>query len=182
MSRASILTFALLTACSTEDPDAEIPAEIDRDALLACESDAFTVGRPLSGPGLDDSGFIGEPLESYVVHTTQIVPRPEMREAFFHQSVAVFGQVATSEGMVAYGFALDDQCGDARTVGVWKSEDHMYAFAVTGEHLKAMARTHELSLAARVTHWTATPEEILALDWTALKARMAETDNSPLYP
>jgi hypothetical protein len=182
MNRASILAFTLLAACSSEDPDPEAPAEVDRDALLACESDAFTIGRPLSGPGLDENGFVGEPLASYIVHTTQIIPKPEMEEAFFEQSVAVFGQLATSGGMVAYGFALDDECGDARTVGVWESEETMYAFAGTGEHVKAMARTHELSLAGRVAHWTATPEEILALDWAEVKARIAGAEISPLYP
>lgn len=174
----AVLPFAI--ACSSEDP--EPVAEIDRAALLACESDDFVVGRPLTGPGLDENGFVGEPLASYVVHTTQIVYHPEKEADFLQQSGAVMAQLASTEGIVAYGVALDPTCGDARTLGVWESEEAMYAFAGSGEHVRAMARTHELSAAGRVLHWTASPDEVRALDWDAVKARLRAEPISPLYP
>lgn len=178
----AILPFAI--ACSSDDtaPEPEAPAEVDRAALLACESEDFQVGRPLTGPGLDDSGFLGEPLASYVVHTTQIVYHPDKETDFFQQSGAVMAELASAPGLVAYGVALDPTCGDARTLGVWESEEAMYVFAGSGEHVRAMARTHELSAAGRVLNWTATAEEVLALDWDDVKARLRAAPISSLYP
>lgn len=176
------IVVVALTACSSEDPSPEQPEAIDRAALLACESESFEVARALVGPGLDEQGFVGEPLDSYVIHTTQIVPRPEKQQEFFDQTGAVVTELVEMDGLVAFSLALDNECGDARTLGVWASEEAMYAFVGTKAHVEAMSRTPELSLAGRVAHWSATPEEVLTLDWDAVKARLAEKPISPIYP
>lgn len=154
------------------------------EALYACEELGFAEFRPLTGREFDlaQGGFLVDPAQtSYVVHTTQIYVSAEQQGDF----LAVFGdvavQLADTEGLVAWAVSGDEACGVNRTLGVWESEQAMYAFVGSGAHATAMGLTTELSLTGKVTHWEATADEVEALDWDVARAKLAEVEPSPIY-
>jgi len=145
--------------------------------LYACEETSFQA-QPLSGPGYDAAtGFVGTPKSSYVVHTTQIYIRPEKQGEFFQTAGKVAAQLGTTAGLVAFTVGTDSDCGVARTLGVWESEEAMYAFVGSGAHAEAMAKTASLSFSGRTTHWDATPEEVQALTWDDARGKLAEAES-----
>ncbi len=150
--------------------------------LYDCEEVAFSEGRPLSGPGYDpETGLTGAPQASYVLHATQIYVKPEQQDAFFAAVGKVLVQLGQSEGLVAYGLATDDGCGVARTMGVWTSEEAMYAFVASGAHLEAMQRTAELSYTGKTTQWTGSADDVVALTWDVARAKLDAVDSFGAY-
>ena len=146
-------------------------------ALYACEETEFVAFKTLSGPGYDEeTGFVGQPRESYVLHATQIYVRPEQEQTFLQVSGAVIGQLGTTPGLVAFSVGSDDGCGVARTIGVWESEEALYAFVGSGAHAEAMAQTAALSFTGRTTHWDATAEEVLSYDGDVARAKLADVE------
>ncbi len=127
----------------------------DVDMLYACEEPQFMPLSPLVGPGLDPKAGWLEPLQdSYIAHSTQILVRPEQLDAFFEASAAVQTQLEATPGLVAVAFGMDPTCGYIRTLGIWRSEQDMYAFLGSGAHAQAMARTLELSVTGKTVSWS----------------------------
>lgn len=154
------------------------PGEDPYAPLYACEEVGFAEQAPLSGPGYDaETGFVGTPQSSYVVHTTQIYIRPDKQGEFFLAAGKVANQLATTEGLVAFAVGTDDGCGVARTMGVWTSEEALYAFVGSGAHADAMAKTADLSFTGRTTHWDATPEDVQSLTWDVARAKLDAVDH-----
>jgi quinol monooxygenase YgiN len=182
---STILMAILLLGCSSEDPDAATtsgaaPTKEDFTHMLECKADDLQ-GGTIHGPGYDaeQGGLIGETQESYVVHTTQIFVRPEGEEEFFDLVSKIITQLAETPGLVGYAFGNDETCGDNRTLGVWESEEAIYAFVGSGAHAEAMPRASDLSYTGRTTHWTATADEVNALDWQVADVKVREA--TPLY-
>lgn len=155
---------------------------IDVDALYDCEDLDFQVIQPLTGPGIDPmTGTLRGPMQAtYVLHTTQILAKPEQLDAFFQLSGAVIEQLLQSEGLVGFALAQEPNCGFSRTMGVWESEQAMLAFVGSEAHAQAMAHTTELSITGRTTAWTATADE-MPLTWEMALAAIADVEPSPIY-
>lgn len=199
------LVGSLTAGCSGEDPDGPMgggdgstgePPEgessgggdestgggIDVDALYDCEEPSFQVIQPLSGPGIDPmTGSLVPPMqESYVLHTTQILVRPEKLEDFLALNMPIFEQLGQTEGLVGFALGMEPNCGFSRTMGIWESEQAMLAFVTSGAHLQAMARTTEVSVTGRTTSWTATADE-MPLTWEMALAALDGVEPSAVY-
>jgi heme-degrading monooxygenase HmoA len=145
--------------------------------MYECEEVMFGEAKPLSGPGYDpETGFVGTPQATYVIHTTQIYTRPEQESEFMSTAGKVIAQLGSTEGLVAFTLGGDDGCGVSRTMGVWTSEEALYAFVQSGAHLEAMSKTGQLSYTGKTTHWDATPEEVEALTWDVARAKLEDID------
>lgn len=155
---------------------------IDVDALYDCVDPDLQVIQPLTGPGIDPmTGELLEPLQAtYVLHTTQILVKPERLDEFLQLSGGVVEQLLQTEGLVGFSLAQDPNCGFARTMGVWESEQAMFAFVGSGAHAQAMTQTTEVSITGRTTAWTATAAE-LPLTWEMALAAIADVEPSPIY-
>jgi len=155
---------------------------IDVDALYDCEDLDFQVIQPLTGPGIDPmTGTLLEPMQdTYVLHTTQILVEPEELDAFFQLSGAVIEQLLQAEGLVGFALAQEPNCGFSRTMGIWESEQAMFAFVGSGAHAQAMAQTTEVSITGRTTAWTATASE-MPLTWEMALAAIADVEPSAVY-
>lgn len=181
-----LVVFTLLCACTSDETESQPqpqPQKQDYSHLFDCQSEGFDVGRPLSGPGFDpdQGGLTGTLRESYVVHTTQIFVKPEQEQRFFEIMGPVILQLADTPGLIGYSLATDPKCGDGRTMGVWESEEAIYAFVGSGAHAEAMPHAVDLSFTGRTTHWTATAAEVNALDWQKVDAKLREIDPDPIY-
>ena len=183
---SSLVVFTMLFACTSDETESQPqpqPQQEDFTHLFDCQSEGFDVARPLSGSGFDPAqgGLTGTPRASYIVHTTQIFVRPEQQERFFELIGPVVLQLAETPGLIGYSLASDPKCGDSRTMGVWESEDAIYAFVGSGAHAEAMPHAVDISFTGRTTHWSATAEEVNALDWPAVDAKLRELDPDPIY-
>jgi quinol monooxygenase YgiN len=136
-------------------------------ALYACEERALVDDRPLVGPGFDRSrgGLLGERQSSYVVFTSQAYPKPAQRQVFRGFVQAISAQLDASPGALAYALATDAGCGVGRSLSVWASEAALFEFASTGAHAEAMSRGHEYFDSFKTTYWSASADEVLAIDW-----------------
>ncbi len=180
-----LIVACALPACSDDDPanagaggqgGSETP---DLDALYACRDVSFQVFRPLASEHFDPAqgGLLSAaPQASYIVHSTQIFVKEDKMPDFLQTNATVTAQLDQTEGMIAYSLAGDAGCGDLRTLGIWASEQAMYAFVGSGAHAQAMTQVNELALTGRVTHWTATAEEVNALDWPTAMDKIADVD------
>lgn len=155
---------------------------IDVDALYDCVDPDFTVIQPLSGPGIDPAtGELLAPLQDgYVLHTTQILVKPEKLEEFLALNVPIFEQLMQTEGLLGFALAQEPNCGFSRTMGVWESEAAMFAFVASGAHAQAMAKTTEVSITGRTTAWSVTADE-LPLTWELAFAAIADVEPSAVY-
>ena len=155
---------------------------IDLDALYDCEDPDFQVIQPLMGPGIDPmTGTIIEPMQdAYVLHTTQILVKPDELDEFLQLSGGVIEQLLQTEGLVGFALAQEPNCGFSRTMGVWESEQAMLAFVGSGAHAQAMVRTTDVSITGRTTAWTATAAE-MPLTWEMALAAIADVEPSPIY-
>jgi heme-degrading monooxygenase HmoA len=158
------------------------PADVE--AFYACEEVEFGEARPLSGTNfdVDQGGFLTEPTqETFVVHATQIYVKPEQSDRFFELTGPMFATLPEFAGNVAWTVGGDDSCLVSRTMGIWESEEALYAFVGSPEHAAAMAETTALSYTGRTTHWTVTKEQAEALTWDVARAKLEEIDPSALY-
>jgi quinol monooxygenase YgiN len=155
---------------------------IDVDALYDCEDPDFAVFQPLSGPGIDPAtGALLEPLQdSYVLHTTQILPKSEQLSQFLELSQGVIQEIAQTEGLVGFSLAQDPNCGFFYTMGVWRDEQSIFAFVASDAHALAMTKTAEVSITGRTTSWTA-PASEMPLTWEMAKAAIAEVEPLAVY-
>jgi len=185
---ALALAGALLQACDDGDDDPfEAVAEStsaettegdgeDLDELFACVESELAPS-PVFGPGWDSATntLLGEPQETYIVHSTQALVEAEHFELFNDLSDAVIGQLMQTPGLVAIGFADEPNCGFVRTMGIWESEAAMIAFVGSGAHAEAMAQSANLELAGRFTHFEATAAE-LPVDWQTIIERIGQVE------
>ena len=148
--------------------------------LFLCEESDFEDDIPLGGPGFDpETGILGTPQATYLVATTQIYVRPEKVAAFFTAAGDVLETLGASEGMLAFGIGSSEACGDSRTLSIWSSEEAMLSFVASDAHASAMMRATELGFTGRTTHWEATAEELMELDWDVARAKVADVE--PFY-
>lgn len=163
---------------STAAADSGSTTGPDIDALFEC-SEPISDARPLSGPGYDPATGLLEPVQdSYVVSTTQILPRPEATQDFFALVAEVTADLEQRDGMVAYALGFEPACGFARTIAVWRDEAAMLAFAAGDVHRSAVARTYEVGVTGRVTHFTVSADE-MPVTWDVAAAHVAEI--APFY-
>lgn len=155
---------------------------VDPAALYKCEEAAFGAS-PLAGPLFDSAkgGIQGTLQAGYVLHTTQIYIKPEMAQTFGELAMAISGEAAQTEGLIAFSVGSDNGCGVARTMGIWASEEAMYKLVTSEAHAKAMGMTTDLSYTGRVTHWNATADEANAYTWEVARAKIADVEPSGLY-
>lgn len=160
----------------------ETTGGIDVDALYDCVESDFQVLQPLMGPGIDPmTGTLLPPMqETYLLHTTQIMVKPEKLEEFLALNVPIFEQLQATEGLLGFSLATEPNCGFSRTMGVWTSEQAMLAFVTSGAHLQAMAQTTEVSLTGRTTSWTVSADE-MPLTWEMAFAAIADVEPSAVY-
>lgn len=154
------------------------------EAFYACEELEFAEARPLSGMNFDASegGFLTEPTQStFVAHTTQIYMKPEGEAEFLMLSGQLFGVLGDTPGLVAWTVGTDEGCGVARTMGIWESEEALYAFVASDLHAQAMSRTTALSFTGRTMHFDVTKEEAEALTWDVMREKLEDVEPSPLY-
>lgn len=175
-----LFTFALIIGgCPDDDPLA--PAATDP---YACdESVDFALFQPLVSPVYDPEkgGLLIPAGDSFVVHTTQLATKADQMDLFFQLVGGISAQLAETDGLIAVSLAGSQACGFSRTLAIWQDEASMYTFVGKGAHAEAMARTLEVSTSGRVTHWTATLEEINALTWDVAKQRLAKVEASAVY-
>jgi heme-degrading monooxygenase HmoA len=148
------------------------------DELFACEENEFSIDKPVTGPGFDPAqgGIIGEPQDTYVVHATQIYPIPGKETEFLAVAGPVIAQLNETEGLLAFGLGRDNGCGVSRTMGIWESEEAMYAFVGSGAHAVAMTQSYDVGLTGKTTHWEVTAEELDTLDWDTGRAKLDEIE------
>lgn len=136
---------------------------------------------PLQGPGYDPEMGLLPPLQdTYVVHSTQILLKPDKLERFGELVEAVSAQLMQAEGLVALTTASDPNCGFARTLGIWRSEEAMYKFVLSGAHATAMEESAEISVTGKVTHWTV-EADALPVDWDDAIEHLAQVSPSGVY-
>ena len=149
------------TAGETSDSDAEILE------LYDCVEPNLAAS-PLMGPGYNpEMGLLDPVADSYVAHTTQIYVREDDPSAaeFDEHVNTIVEELMQSEGLIAYSLGGDPTCGFARTLGVWRDEESMLAFAFSDAHVAAMVVASSLALTDRVTHWDITADDLPDL-WT----------------
>lgn len=191
MSHRSLvsLTLACLCACGDSSGDSTAAGSSgggdssgdattattggDPQDAYACVDPDFTVNMPLAGPGYDpDSGLV-DPQATYVLSTTQALPRPE-KLAEFGQLVGAAGMAAAqAPGLVAISFASEPNCGFQRTLTIWRDEAAMMAFVVGPEHAAAMSRASEVLLTGRTTHLTIDAAQV-ETGWEAALTAVAD--------
>lgn len=199
MIRAPHLLFccvALASACASDDDDDPIADDgasessgaadessssggsSDIDALYACE-DMIMDARPLAGPGYDPAMGLMEPLQdSYVVSTTQILPRPDQQSQFYELVGQVQMDLEQRDGMVAYALGFEPNCGFARTITVWRDAAAMVAFASGDVHANAASQSLDVGVTGRVTHFAVSADE-MPVTWEVAAAQLDEI--APFY-
>lgn len=190
-----LLCFAALaTACPADDDDpmadegaddsssagesSSSGGNPDIDALYECE-DMIMDARPLAGPGYDPAMGLMEPLQdTYIVSTTQILPRPEEQARFFELVGEVTMDLDQRDGMIAYALGFEPNCGFARTITVWRDAAAMVAFASGDVHTNAASQSFDVGVTGRVTHFAVSADE-MPVTWDVAAANLAEI--APFY-
>jgi hypothetical protein len=174
---------------TTDDPTTGTPTTGEPDAttgeapdFYACEEVMFGAA-PLAGPlwDADKGGIQGTLQAEYVVHTTQIYIKPESAQQFQELATEVIVAAQGIDGLVAISVGSDPGCGVARTMGIWASEESMYALVATEAHAKAMGMTQALSYTGKVAHWKVSAEEANAVSWDVVRAKLVDVEPSPVY-
>ena len=178
----ALAALTTLSACSTDEP-AETSSNSELNPLFSCIDESFIVAKPLVGAKYDPAqgGLIDPTQSSYIVHTTQIFVPPQSEGDFFTVLAPVLTQLDETEGLVAYGLAADEGCGDYRTIGIWESLEAMYNFVASGAHVVAVEENNNVSEAGRVVHWEASVDEVNALTWDVAKAKLSTVQGLDSY-
>jgi hypothetical protein len=192
-----ILVVSFLTACSDgSDPQIEPADTTDPTAAeetsaaaetgvaadpFACLGEDF-VPSPLAGPGIDPQtgAIVGKPAAKYVLHTTQAVLDPQTAADFLGLTTPVIDQVMQADGLVGVSLASDMNCGFARTLGIWESEEAMYEFVYAGAHAQAISVAPDLTLTGRFTHFDIEPTDIDKA-WDLAFAALEHVEPPPIY-
>lgn len=124
------------------------------------------------------NGIIGEPQAEYVVHDSMLYWKLDKTEELYDMAAEVIGQLNETEGLLAYAIGTDEVCGAARSFGIWRSEEDMYAFVTSGAHAKAMGLTNDLTWSGKVTHYNVAAADLDKLDWETHRAALEEVEPS----
>lgn len=178
-----ILPLGLLAAaCGGDDDD---DAAVDAAPAATCDRGVLEPDNqpqgPLAGPGVDpESGELRAPPEGgYYMSTTYLQIKPEAQQLFGELVMPIGQQLATQPGLVAVQLTSAAECGTARTLGVWESEEAMFDFSLGDAHQAAVGRIDEVSRGASAfATWTAASLD--QTTWQAAADRLAEVDG-PLY-
>lgn len=172
LSLSSFFAMLLLFGCTADDDgddnagdasssssaaaDESSSTGSDLDALYDCVDPGIVEARPLVGPGFDPAmgGLVAPLQDTYIVSSTQVLVKPEMQNDFNELVGQVIAEIDGSDGMVAYSLSIEPTCGFARTLSVWRDAESMVAFATSDAHAMAVARTNEVAITGKVTHWT----------------------------
>ncbi|HWB75577.1 MAG TPA: hypothetical protein VG755_11500 [Nannocystaceae bacterium] len=158
---------------SAADESSSSGGSPDIDALFECE-DMIMDARPLAGPGYDPAMGLMEPLQdTYIVSTTQILPKPEEQARFFELVGEVTMDLDQRDGMIAYALGFEPNCGFARTITVWRDAAAMVAFASGDVHTNAASQAFDVGVAGRVTHFAVSADE-MPVTWDVAAAHLAE--------
>jgi hypothetical protein len=189
----ALIAVALAAGCAEETSESAESAGVGGEGgmqappdpyahLYQCVETDFGDVHSLSGPGYDpETGIIGTSQDTYVVSTTLFYWKPEMTDEVYQTGGRVMGQISDSPGMVAYAVGTDETCLVARQLSVWRSEEDLYAFVLSGAHAEAIGSTLDVSLTGRGTHWTITADELATLDWDTARAKLDEVEMHPIY-
>jgi hypothetical protein len=146
----TLLLFVSLAACgpaaSALPPDSECTRGT-RESDLA--EGAW------SGPGVLADGGLAD-ASDVVLSTTFLALDPSANaQALFGSLFAdVRTDLQTRDGLIAWKTATSTRCVTARTLGVWRDEASMFAFATGKAHAAAAAKIGTLSRGnSAVTHW-----------------------------
>ncbi len=171
-----------VAACGGDDDDSGAP---DAAAAATCERGVLEadteLNGPLAGPAVDRAtGQLREPPPAgYHVSTTYLQIRPDGQQRFGELVAPIVQQLASQRGLLALQLATSDECGTARTLGIWEDEGAMFEFSLGDVHQAAVGSIDEISRGASAfSAWTAT-----ALDqttWEVAAQRLAEVEG-PLY-
>jgi quinol monooxygenase YgiN len=187
--------LVLATACAADDDDPAADDGADDSTSQSSAEESSSTGpdvmalyectepimdaRPLSGPGYDPATGVITPMQdSYVISTTQILPRPEKQSDFFALVGMVTADLDQRDGMIAYSLGLEPTCGFARTISVWRDEAAMMAFATGDAHMAAVGQSFDVGITGRVMHFTL-PASEMPVTWDVAAARIAEI--APFY-
>jgi quinol monooxygenase YgiN len=150
--------------------------------LYGCDEVGFGDVIELGGPGYNPvDGIIGEPQAEYVVHATMLYWKADQQEAFYDLAVELIAQLNETEGLLAYALGTDETCRTARSIGIWRSEEDLYAFVTTGAHAKAMGLTNELSWSGKATHYSVAAGELDTVDWESQRVALEDVEPSAIY-
>jgi hypothetical protein len=135
-----------------------------------------------SGPGYDPAiGIIGAPQETYVVSTSVLYWWEEATTDLYQNGAKIIAQMDASPGMVAFAAGTDDTCRAARQFSVWRSEEDLYAFVLSGAHGEVIGKSEAISSTARTIHWTITADELATLTWDLARAKLEDVERHPIY-
>lgn len=178
-SAAQTTSDAATSTASTTSATSGSGGGADHSELFLCVETDFEDDIALGGPGFDpETGLTGEPQEAYLVATTQIYLRADKLDEFGSLAGAVLETLGGSEGMLAFGIGSSQTCGLARTLSIWSSEEAMLSFVMSDAHASAMVQAPEISFTGRTTHWEATADELLELDWDVARAKLEDVSAS----
>jgi heme-degrading monooxygenase HmoA len=177
---------ALLAGCGAADPEPTVEAESIElgpyAVLYDCVEADFSEVHPLSGAGYSpETGIVGTAQDKYFVTTTMLYWKPGKKDDFYSMGGRVMAQVDSSDGVIAWALGTDETCRVARSISVWRSEEDMYAFAVSGAHGEATTKINDLSFTGRAVRWWAQPEELGQLHWETARTKLLEIPESPVY-
>ncbi len=148
------------------------------DPAYDCVEPSLSVARPLSGPGYDPDVGLVDPQESYIVSTTQILPRPDKQADFLALAADSTAAADATPGVVAISLAIEPTCGFARTISVWRDIPSMLKFVASDAHAEAIARSFEVGATGRVMHFEVRADE-MPITWEAAIARLADVPPLP---
>ena len=176
-----LLSLVLAAACGGDDDD----DAVDAAPSATCERGTLEQDNepqaPLAGPGVDpETGELRAPPEGgYHMSTTYLQIKPDAQELFFELVGPIGQQLATQPGLVAVQLTSSVECGSARTLGVWESEEAMFEFSLGDAHQAAVGRIDEVSRGASAfATWTAASLD--ETTWAEAAGRLAEVEG-PLY-
>lgn len=128
-----------------------------------CVDDDFTPVGEFAGPGYDPDTGLKEPVQdTYLAHITvaHIRSDPALEERFVSKNIDLFPVLMQQEGLIGYQVGLSDKCKRGLTIGVWRSEQDMYAFVGTPEHVEAMSIAPEVLTGAGFHHFEIRREDL----------------------
>lgn len=169
---------------TTDEPTTGVDGSsggIDLDELYDCEDPNIQI-LPMAGPGFDPQTgeFIGPPQDSYVAHTTMSVVLTDVPDELIEMSSMVVEQALQTPGFLGVGLASEFECGFYRTIGLWESEQAMFAFVGSGAHAQAMAQASHLAASGKTAHWEIGAED-MPLTWDMAFEILDTVEPSPMY-
>jgi heme-degrading monooxygenase HmoA len=124
---------------------------------------------------------VGQARDSYLISTSVLYWKEGGTERFYEFGANAMGQVAESDGLVAYALGTDDGCRAGRTITIWESEEAMIGFVFSGAHGEAVAAFQDIADSGRKMHWQASASELELLDWDFSRQRLRDAGPSPVY-